>query len=238
MQNVIQNTVSVIIGLSMALFTMKAPALASLTVGVEGAKAAGSQILTAGECGCEFPWQHAYAQYLNELEYYSGLYIGDVNGDTVPEAVIDINTLGSTIVLFWNESGLQELNLETVSAWGSVTYIPESGQFLYSPFYGHTTGTWGYEEYYLYDWTGTEYVQTFSMLRESGYYQDAETFEYGESFIDGERTDNAAFEERLAQIKELKEKNSESLSFRWLEEEDFEEKVKEILPCFEMPGWK
>ena len=125
-----------------------------------------------------------------------------------------------------------------MSAWGSVTYIPESGQFLYSPFYGHTTGTWGYEEYYLYDWTGTEYVQTFSMLRESGYYQDAETFEYGESFIDGERTDNAAFEERLAQIKELKEKNSESLSFRWLEEEDFEEKVKEILPCFEMPGWK
>lgn len=233
-----QNIISIVIGLSMALFTMRAPALVPIEAGLDRGKALCRQLPRAGECECEAPWQHACAQYLNGLAYYSGLYIGDVNGDQVPEVVVDINTLGSTVVLCWTGNSLQELDLETVSAWGSVTWIPATGQFLHSPFYGHTTGTWGYEEYILYDWTGTEYVQTFSMLRESGYYWDEENYEYGESFIDGEKVDNAVFEGKLAEMEALKEKNSGSLSFWSLEEEDFEEKVREFLPCFEMPRWE
>ncbi len=108
----------IVIGLSMALFTSKA-----------GAD-------TRGECRCEYSWQHAYAEYINDLEYYSGLYIGDLNGDEIPEAVIDVNTLGSVIVLYDTREGRKELNLETVSAWGSVTYIADTGQFLYFPFTG------------------------------------------------------------------------------------------------------
>ena len=123
---------------------------------------------------------------------------------------------------------------ETVSAWGSVTYIADTGQFLYCPFYGHTTGTWGYEEYYLYDWTGEEYEQTFSMLRESGYYQDEESYEYGESFIDGKKTDNESFEKKLAEIEKLRDENSGNLPFWNLEEEGFEKKVRELLPCYRM----
>lgn len=206
----------IVIGLSMALFTSKA-----------GAD-------TRGECRCEYSWQHAYAEYINDLEYYSGLYIGDLNGDEIPEAVIDVNTLGSVIVLYDTREGRKELNLETVSAWGSVTYIADTGQFLYCPFYGHTTGTWGYEEYYLYDWTGEEYEQTFSMLRESGYYQDEENYEYGESFIDGKKTDNESFEKKLAEIEKLRDENSGNLPFWNLEEEGFEEKVRELLPCYRM----
>ena len=215
----------------MALSTVKAIALTSL-------EAAAEQTAPVKECLCEHPWQHAYAEYINELGYYSGLYIGDVNGDEIPEAVIDVNTLGSTIVLYYTESGMQELNLETVSAWGSVTYIPDTKQFLYSPFYGHTTGTWKYREYYLYDWTGEGYEQTFSMLRESGYYWDEEHYEYGESYIDGEQTDNGSFEAKLEEIERLRDENSESLHFWYLEEEGFEEKVKELLPCFEMSNWE
>lgn len=226
-----KSILALIAGLSMALFTLKTTALMPV-------ESAGERALPAGECLCEYPWQHAYAEYINSLGYYAGLYFGDINGDEIPEAVIDVNTLGSTIVLYYTESGLQELSLETVSAWGSVTYLPDTMQFLYSPFYGHTTGTWGYEEYYLYDWTGTEYVQTFSMLRESGYYQDKEHYEYGESHIDGEKVDNAGFEAKLAEIEKIRDENSKSLHFWYLEEEGFESKVKEILPCFEMPDWE
>ncbi|MBD5547972.1 MAG: hypothetical protein HDQ97_11320 [Lachnospiraceae bacterium] len=219
-----------IISLLMAIFITKTTALPSLEVAVMKNE-------PAKECLCKYPWQHAYAEYINELGYYSGLYIDDINGDEIPEVVIDINTLGSTIVLYYTDSGMQELNLQTVSDWGSVTYIPDTKQFLYSPFYGHTTGTWGYKEYYLYDWTGTEYIQTFSMLRESGYYWDKETYEYGESSINGEETDNAGFEAKLTEIEKLRDENSGSLQFWYLQEEGFEENVRELLPCFEMPDW-
>lgn len=221
------NIITIAIGLTMAFVFMKAAAPASF-------ETVAAQIAPVKECRCEYPWQHAYAEYINDQICYSGLYIGDINGDEIPEAVIDVNTLGSTIVLYYTESGMQELNLETVSAWGSVTYIPSTGQFLYSPFYGHTTGTWGYEEYYLYDWTGTEYVQTFSMLRDSGYYWDEEHYEYGESCINGDPTDNESFEEKLREIEKLRDENSGSLPFWYLEEGAFENKVKELLPCFQM----
>ena len=211
-----KNFFLIVIGLSMALFLSRT-----------GAD-------TGKECMCEYPWQHAYAQYINDLEYYAGLYIRDLNGDEIPEAVIDVNTLGSAIVLYYTQEGRKELELETVSAWGSVTYIPDTGQFLYCPFYGHTTGTWGYEEYYLYDWTGKAYEQTFSMLRESGYFHDEGNYEYGQSYIDGKKTDNKSFEDKLAEIEKLRDRNSGNLPFWNLEEEGFEEKVKEILPCYRM----
>lgn len=226
-----QSTITLAIALTMVLFNAKTVAMPILNI-------ATAQITSQKECLCVYPWQHAYAEYINDLGYYSGLFIGDINGDVIPEVVIDVNTLGSTIVLYYTESGMQELNLETISAWGSVTYIPSAGQFLYSPFYGHTTGTWGYEEYYLYDWTGKGYVQTFSMLRESGYYWDEEHYEYGECYIDGEPTDNDSFEAKLKEMEKFRDENRGSLSFWYLEEEEFESKVKEFLPCFQMPNWE
>ena len=92
---------------------------------------------------------------------------------------------------------MQLLDLETVSASGAVTWIADTKQFIHCPFFGHTTGTWGYIEYYVFDWTGMEYEQTLSLLRESGRYIDENDNEYGRCYINDEETDAATFEEKL-----------------------------------------
>ncbi len=109
-------------------------------------------------CTCESEFQHACCEYLNGLNFLAGgVYYGDINGDDKPEAVVEINPGEFTYVLFENENGMQELPLETISDWGCVRYIADTKQILLRPFWGHTTGTWGYEEYYLYYWNGSDY---------------------------------------------------------------------------------
>ena len=199
-----------------------------------------SETEPAVECHCEYDWQHAYAEYINNMDYYVGLYIDDINGDDIPEAVIKRYNTYDTIVLYYTENGLAELKLETVSDWGRITYLADTKQILFSPFYGHTQGTWGYEEYYLYDWTGTEYTETFSILRESGYYYEWEGEYYeeiGQEYIDGEKVDNDTFEAKFAEIKELESANGYFPVVN-TKDENFETYAKENLPDFKMPESK
>ena len=189
------------------------------------------------ECQCEYDWQHDYAEYINQLNFYQGLYIDDINGDDIPEAVIKQNYTLATIILYYTENGLAEFELQPVSDWGHITYIPDTKQILFSPFYGHTYGTWGYEEYYLYDWTGTEYAETFSIFREAGAYADYEDLhieEYGQAYINGKEVDNDTFEAKFAEIKELEAANGYFPVVN-VEDENFESYVKEKLPDFKMP---
>ena len=197
------------------------------------------------ECHCEYDWQHAYAEYINALDYYAGLYIEDINGDDIPEAVIKrYNTeretdSTKTIILYYTEKGMAELVLETVSVWGRIAYIADTKQILFCPFYGHTQGTYGYEEYYLYDWTGTEYEVSSSILRESGYYwyDDKEYHEVlGQAYIDGEEVDNDVFEVRYDEFRELAAAN-DNFRFVTVTDENFESYAKEKLPDFKMPGF-
>ena len=148
-------------------------------------------------CTCESEFQHACCEYLNGLNFLGGgVYFGDINGDETPEAVVAINPFGLTYVLYENENGMQELPLKTMSSWGYVRYIADTKQILFCPFFGHTWGTWGYEEYYLLDWNGSDYEATSSIFRESGIYyeRDGEEYsEYGQAYIDGEEVDNDTF---------------------------------------------
>lgn len=190
-------------------------------------------------CHCEEPWQHAYAEYITAnlvsegVLWIQGIYIGDINADAVCEVVMDRNGLEDTLVLYYMDGEVKALEFETVSAWGNVTYIADTKQILFSPFCDHTTGTFGYAEYYLYDWTQTGYEQTRSLFRESGYYyeQDGEAHSnYGQSFIDGEKTEFDVFEAELAKIKLLEKENG---YFPVIDKEDeaFAGYIKEKLPC-------
>lgn len=197
-----------------------------------------SEVLTynVSDGGCQCEYQHSYAEYLSNLDFYRGIYIDDINGDEIPEMIIDINELVSYQILYYTEDGPAELNLETVSAWGYVIWIAGTKQFLYCPFYEHTTGTWGYIEYYIYDWNGTEYEQTLSLFRESGYYVDEENNYYGRCYINGEETDAASFEVKLEEIEVLKQENSllsEAFPIVNINDENFEDYIRENLPCFE-----
>lgn len=164
-------------------------------------------------CTCPNKWQHAYSEYLNGLDFLTGgVYLGDINGDDIPEAVIEINPYELTDILYFNDDGMQVLELWTTSVWGSVRYIPDTMQILFQPMRGHTWGTYGYTEYYLYGWNGSDFEVVSTLFRESGmYYIDedgTEHAELGRAYIDGVEVDNDTFEARLAEIQKLEQDNS------------------------------
>ncbi|MDE6709841.1 MAG: hypothetical protein K2J76_05070 [Oscillospiraceae bacterium] len=191
-------------------------------------------------CTCESEFQHACCEYLNGLTVLvGGAYFGDINGDDTPEAVIAINPFGFTEVLYENENGMRVLELETVSQWGAVQYFADTKQILFCPMVGHTTGTWGYEEYYIYDWDGLDYDISSSIFRESGYYykdEDGEEhYKFGQAYIDGKKVDNDTFEARLAEIRKLREENG-YFPIIDVNDENFESYMKENFPCFDNWG--
>ncbi|MGN0553111.1 MAG: hypothetical protein ACI4I1_06985 [Oscillospiraceae bacterium] len=168
---------------------------------------------TVKECSCPTEWQHAYSEYLNSLDFLAGgIYLSDINGDDIPEAVIEINPFEMTEILYFNDDGMQKLELYTTSVWGSVRYIPDTKQILLMPMRGHTWGTYGYEGYYLYDWNGSDFEVTSTISRESGmYYIDedgTEHSEFGQAYIDGIEVDNGTFEDKLAEFRKLEAENS------------------------------
>ncbi len=164
-------------------------------------------------CTCPNEWQHAYSEYLNGLDFLTGgVYLGDINGDDIPEAVVEINPYELTDILYFNDEGMQVLELWTTSVWGSVRYIPDTMQILFQPMRGHTWGTYGYTDYYLYGWNGSDFEVVSTLFRESGmYYTDedgTEHSELGQAYIDGAEVDNDTFEARLAEIQKLEQDNS------------------------------
>ena len=164
-------------------------------------------------CTCPTEWQHQYSEYLNSLDFLKGgVYLGDINGDDIPEAVIEINPYEMTDILYFNDDGMQVLQLWTTSVWGSVRYIPDTKQILFQPMRGHTWGTYGYTEYYLYGWNGSDFEVVLTLFRESGiYYTDedgTEHSELGQAYINGIETDNDTFEEKLTETEKLEQDNS------------------------------
>ena len=147
----------------------------------------------------------------------------------MPEAVIAVKPFGYTIVLYYNENGLQVLELKVT--WGSVRYEPETGRIFHTPFYGHTLGTFGYYECYVYEWNGSDYVQAFSELRESGYVLSAETAEYGQTYINGEPVSGEVYDEK---IDEFFARVGETDNFPVVKtsDENFEEYMRENFPGF------
>mgnify|MGYP000300236201 FL=1 len=165
------------------------------------------------DCACPTEWQHQYSEYLNSLDFLKGgVYLGDINVDDIPEAVIEINPFEMTDILYFNDSGMQKLELYTTSVWGSVRYIPDTRQILFQPMRGHTWGTYGYTEYYLYGWNGSDFEVVSTLFRESEmYYTDedgTEHSELGQAYIDGAEVDSDTFEEKLAEYQKLEQSNS------------------------------
>ena len=164
-------------------------------------------------CTCPNEWQHAYSEYLNSLDFLAGgVYLGDINGDDIPEAVVEINPYELTDILYFNDDGMQVLELWTTSVWGSVRYIPDTKQILFQSMRGHTWGTYGFTDYCLYGWNGSDFEVVSTLFRESGMYyideDETEHSELGQAYIDGAEVDNDTFEARLAEIQKLEQDNS------------------------------
>lgn len=200
--------------LSETVFTAQAETSASSASTAEvSLEAVSSDKAEEKVCTCPTEWQHQYSEYLNSLDFLKGgVYLGDINGDDIPEAVIEINPYEMTDILYFNDDGMQVLQLWTTSVWGSVRYIPDTMQILFQPMRGHTWGTYGFEEYYLYGWNGSDFEVDEMIYRDAGmYYIDGDGTEHaelGQTYIDGVEVDSDTFEEKLAEYQKLEQDNS------------------------------
>ena len=188
-------------------------------------------------CTCESEFQHACCEYLNGHIPVGGVYFGDINGDGTPEAVVEINPFESTCVLYENENGMQVLKLKTAAYTGHVGYIADTKQILLNPRRTSQWSSWGYEEYRIYSWNGTDYEETSSVYRKPGFYGGSiEYSEYGQAYIDGEEVDNDTFEVKLAEFEKLGNETDYFPVVRFLNnenDESFESYMKENFPCFD-----
>lgn len=164
-----------------------------------------------------------YAEYLNNQTFWEGgLYIGDINGDGIPEAVIEINECESTVILYYNENGMQELELWTMSDKGYVRYLPDTNQIVYSEY--HFRGGAGNE---IYSWENRDYIKTFSMSRLA--YGEGE--DIPQAYIDDAEVDRDTFESKLLEFEKYRDEG-EYFPVISVNDENFESYVKENLPEF------
>ena len=149
----------------------------------------------------ENEWRKDYADFLEEyLTDSSGFYIGDINGDGIPEAVISYNETNSGVIAYYNNNGFAILDLEVISLWGKVGYLEETKQLIIQPFREHTTGTFGFVDYIIYEWINDDYIPVLTLNRESGNY---DVSEYEQGYINGEPVEFIEFEDKVKETDAL-----------------------------------
>lgn len=154
----------------------------------------------------------SFASYLsayterNEFPPY-GILIEDINGDGQDEMVMHINPFGNLDILYMKDGVVKVLNCEVMSQWGHTWYDSDKNRIINEYFHGHTEGTAGAYEYYVYDWDGEDYVLTMHLERESGYFEreadgvtKTDNFIYGQSYLNGVEISNERFEELHAEL--------------------------------------
>lgn len=155
----------------------------------------------------------------NSFEYYLdkcteefgfvpyGVLIEDINGDGAEEMVVHINPFNYVQVVYIKNGRLKVVDCGVMSQWGGTWYDSGKNRIVNQYFYGHTEGTLGAYEYYVYDWDGKDYVLTMHLEMESGYYEreadgvtKTDNFVYGNSYLNGEEITSERFEELHAEL--------------------------------------
>ena len=136
-----------------------------------------------------------------------GVFIGDINGDGQDEMVLHVNPFGNLDILYMKNGIVTVVNCEVMSQWGNTWYDSGKNRIINMYFYGHTEGTAGAYEYYVYEWNGEDYVITMHLEQEAGYYEreadgvtKTDNFIHGQSYLNGEEISTERFEELHAEL--------------------------------------
>ena len=163
----------------------------------------------------DFREKNSFAYYLDKYteEYgYSpyGVLIEDINGDAQDEMIMHINPFGNMDILYMKDGVIKIVNCDVMSIWGGTWYDSSTNRIVNQYFYGHTEGTLGAYEYYVYDWDGADYLLTMHLKMESGYYErepdgvtKTDIFICGQTYLNDEEITSERFEELHAVLLEL-----------------------------------
>lgn len=149
--------------------------------------------------------------YTEEHEYPPyGVFIDDINGDGQDEMIMHISSFGNLDVLYMKDGELKVVECGVMSQWGGTWYDKANNRIVNEFFYGHTEGTAGAYEYYVYDWNGEDYVMTMHLECEAGYFEreadgvtKTDNFINGQAYLNGEEISNEEFEEMRVGLEQV-----------------------------------
>ena len=141
----------------------------------------------------------AYTEKHGYLPY--GVLVDDINGDGQDEMIIHTNPFGNLDILYTKDGELKIIECGVMSQWGGTWYDKVNNRIVNEYFYGHTEGTMGAYEYYVYDWNGEDYVMTMHLECEAGYFEreadgvtKTDNFIDGQAYLNGEEISSEEFE--------------------------------------------
>ncbi len=150
-----------------------------------------------------------YSKYVEKNGLPYGVLIEDINGDGTEELVIHQNPFGMLEVVYLSNGEAKRVACDVMSQWGGVWYDTSRNRIVNQYFCGHTEGTAGAYEYYVYDWDGEKYVRTMVLIRQAGYYEreedgvtETDVFVDGQAYLNYEAITNERFEELHAELKQ------------------------------------
>ena len=163
-------------------------------------------------------WKINNNTFISFLTYYTeryeypphGVLIEDINGDGQDEMVVEINPYGYLYVLYIKDGELKVLECDTMSEWGGTWYDKANNRIVNQYFYGHTEGSMGAYEYYVYDWNGEDYVMTMHLECEAGYFEReadgvtrTDNFIDGQAYLNGEEISSEEFEKLHTELTQV-----------------------------------
>ncbi len=158
---------------------------------------------------------HPFALYLENYTEENGhapygVLIEDINSDGQDEMVMHTNPFGNLDILYMKDEELKVIECDVMSQWGGTWYDRSANRIVNQYFRGHTEGTLGAYEYYVYDWNSEDYVLTMHLEMQSGYYEreadgvtQTDNFIYGDAFLNSEEITAEHFEELHAELSVL-----------------------------------
>ncbi len=181
---------------------------------IEPAQTSGDEELKPEDLkAIENPLANFYANYIQEHPNNfppHGILIEDINGDGQDEMVLQINPYGYMEIVYVKNGEPKVINCEVMSMWGGTWYDKVKNRIINEYYHGHTEGTAGGYEFYIYDWNDEDYVLTMHLERKPGYYEReadgvtrTDIFIYGQAYLNDEKITNEKFEELYAELQSI-----------------------------------
>ena len=85
-------------------------------------------------------YRNTYKKILAQTEYYQGVYIGDLTGDSREELLVATNEFGYFTLYVPVGKSIKKYEFDVMSVWGFTKYIETDRTFICMNYYGHTTG--------------------------------------------------------------------------------------------------
>ena len=95
---------------------------------------------SAADISLNRSYRNAYKKILKQTDYFQGVYIGDLTGDSREELLVATNEFGMFTLYVPVGKSIKKFDFSVMSVWGFTKYIEADRTFICMNYYGHTQG--------------------------------------------------------------------------------------------------